>query len=1395
MRFRSKLAIFLTLCIVWGSIKGYMVYENRQIYNDEDWEGGTVYLIPSTHADTYWKGEWAGPNIGILLDNIINALMMIDRNSDFRYTIDQAGIAYTFIMEYPEYKDKLARAIEKGQIEVAGGGVTQADLNLPSGEGLLRNFIIGNKWFEQEFGINLDVCWQVDTFGAPSSLPSILSSMDFKYMYYKRDGRGRPEGAYWWDGADGSQILCWKTHYGRYPITAPDLVGMIYDMINKPMADILTSGDIMLHIGGDKCAPLTMLMDYIETWNVFYANKSGYRVKVATPSEFFEKISKEASGLTHYGFGQDNNPVNEGLQTSYIETKVLSRKWENYASIAETFSTLGRNLLNLSSIQTPDELQEGWWLNSFLYHHDTVTGTAPDDIVEYYLNDYRSQSLRADRVLSQALTSFTREINIQSNTNALVVFNSESSYREEIVETEIPIDLSTFAEYENPLFDTNKIGINITDLKSKHRMPAQITSINTNSETLPITTAEIAFLCGIESVGYHSYGYNFTYDEISPTFESIGYENSSSEVIIWNGIYNITWNMNSGGNINSLKYKGTQSLEPGTSIGFAYADTSNDPYRIPVNTIQSKSSEYTASYELDVGNVYTTLKLNIPMDWYNLSVEYKIRINSSLIEMRVTYKHLEENGSIANLLLMNWPWSDISSDWVNGAPYGWTNNNNDASSNKPFPGTHWSIIENNTLGLGIYDRGIVARDWNKNEQTMSLVLCHQNDPYNDAPGTDNPLAKQERPDFLYDEIEQYTLEFGFEYYNPSWSDSEIPQKGRNFNRPLQIIGIDNELNQYLAHFISKPEDPNLSDWGSFIDINSTNVVFTAFKPAELSNDLIMRTMTYPYTSTTSNVSITFLKNLPKTLNLNELELVTSLEREFGASPSDPSINEIQWTHNYDDSNNYVNFSSQVFQEGLLRSFRIPIIDADVLAPLISWNSPRFGISRLPVSIKAQVRENSSFEIKGRYTEDDGITWQELPDFDIKEIEEGIFTITASIIPKQRGKLRVQLKIVDKSGNMRSIGYFNTTYAHERTSYGDEMQVAYHTPQIRILFPIYYLIPIVGAFLFLIWILIRDNKNIQKLRNTNLLEEEKEEHETEEENRISKIIRSKYNNFIVRVHEFKQSQAENPTRLYLLIGFLIMFLFSFILQSTFVYDYSDVTRFVFTDEYVLDHLQFIRRNSWFMTIYLIGLLGFLLVLTVTLKYKHKKQMPVYSGAIFLSIPFITATLQMFLHLLSSNVAELPALFAFYEVMNLYINPLMLIFHIIVVYVAIKVPRLFPDTIVNGYNQKAEQSEQKEKNAISEWIKTIMLYIWKGFSYLLLLAVLCYFSVIVFIDYFTHYWDGTAFGLLSSGQAYVIWCYYAFVIIFFAMISAASAIIFEILPKKMRVPWSLKSRGIL
>ena len=212
-----------------------------------------------------------------------------------------------------------------------------------------------------------------------------------------------------------------------------------------------------------------------------------------------------------------------------------------------------------------------------------------------------------------------------------------------------------------------------------------------------------------------------------------------------------------------------------------------------------------------------------------------------------------------------------------------------------------------------------------------------------------------------------------------------------------------------------------------------------------------------------------------------------------------------------------------------------------------------------------IEDNSSISVFGRYSEDAGITWTDLPEFTIEELDDNTYCVKSRIVPRFHGKLRVQIKAVDEAGNVKTLGYFNTTYSYQMTSYGDELLVAYHTPQIRILFPLYYIIPVIGVLIAVLWVLIKKSPVREKARQ-NTLEEDNANNNNENNNNNNnnknknnnddnndiildngeKNSENRFQPIFEVIDRFKYKLGAN--RLYLLSGLIVLFLFSFILQA-------------------------------------------------------------------------------------------------------------------------------------------------------------------------------------------------------------------------------------------------------
>jgi alpha-mannosidase len=75
--------------------------------------------------------------------------------------------------KYPEMNAEIKKRIKEGRWEVVGGMWVEPDLNMPSGEAQVRSILLGKRWFQKEYGVDVRIGWNPDSFGYNWQLPQI----------------------------------------------------------------------------------------------------------------------------------------------------------------------------------------------------------------------------------------------------------------------------------------------------------------------------------------------------------------------------------------------------------------------------------------------------------------------------------------------------------------------------------------------------------------------------------------------------------------------------------------------------------------------------------------------------------------------------------------------------------------------------------------------------------------------------------------------------------------------------------------------------------------------------------------------------------------------------------------------------------------------------------------------------------------------------------------------------------------------------------------------------------------------------------------------------------------------------------------------------------------------
>ena len=87
----------------------------------------------------------------------------------------------------------------------------EPDCNLPDGESLARQMLVGTRYFEHEFGVETKVVWLPDCFGFTWALPSLMAAAGLPYFVTHKLSWSQtnriPHDTFRWRGPDGSEVL------------------------------------------------------------------------------------------------------------------------------------------------------------------------------------------------------------------------------------------------------------------------------------------------------------------------------------------------------------------------------------------------------------------------------------------------------------------------------------------------------------------------------------------------------------------------------------------------------------------------------------------------------------------------------------------------------------------------------------------------------------------------------------------------------------------------------------------------------------------------------------------------------------------------------------------------------------------------------------------------------------------------------------------------------------------------------------------------------------------------------------------------------------------------------------------------------------------------------------
>ncbi len=169
-----------------------------------------VYGVGHAHIDTAWLWP-VRETVRKCARTFASQIHNIETYPDYVFGESQAQLYEFTKTYYPKLYAKIKKAVAEGRWEIQGGMWVEADCNIPSGESLVRQFLVGKNFFRDEFGVEVKNLWLPDVFGYSGNLPQILQRAGMGYFLTQKLSWNAynkfPHNTFWWRGIDGSKVL------------------------------------------------------------------------------------------------------------------------------------------------------------------------------------------------------------------------------------------------------------------------------------------------------------------------------------------------------------------------------------------------------------------------------------------------------------------------------------------------------------------------------------------------------------------------------------------------------------------------------------------------------------------------------------------------------------------------------------------------------------------------------------------------------------------------------------------------------------------------------------------------------------------------------------------------------------------------------------------------------------------------------------------------------------------------------------------------------------------------------------------------------------------------------------------------------------------------------------
>ncbi len=768
----------------------------------------TVYVIPHTH----WEGavfKTREEYLEMGLPHIVKALYLLKKYPDYRFVLDQMCYVRPFLERYPAEVPAFRQFLSQGRLQIAGGTDTMHDNNIPSGESIVRQYLLGKSYFRDALGYDVTTGWGLDTFGHNAQMPQILKLAGMKSYWFQR---GVPSidtpSEFLWQGLDGTKIPAFWLPISYAALnTLPSSETAFATLVQGRFhaLDRFSKGhERVLMAGADVWEPEELLPIQVPKFN--HAGQAPFSLRLAVPADYEAEVAKRGGTPVISG---ELNPVFQGIYSTRIEVKQAMRNLERLLTSAEKLNAIAAALGARAERET---IEDGWEPVLFNQAHDLSSGVMVDKVYEDSMQRYNQAQRIAEEVVRVNLDYILGRADTSGEGVPVAVFNLLGWPRADVVEVDV--------SFSDP-------GVRTFVLRDSggHPVPVQMLSVLRNDDD-GIRQARIAFLArDVPAMGYEIY--HVVPNAPGSTGSSPGSSHHSrleDSASIENEFYRASFHLWTGemtslvlkernwevlarsGNVVAREHDGGDFWELyGTLNGGRFTAMKKEiPPPRPAYT-QWSNDFVGGNGATTEGPVFSEFHISHPFGKNHFGTRVRLYHGVRRIDIRTELVNQEEFVRYRAVF----PTSITKGTATGEIPFGAIAR----PERSEFPVQNWSDWSDGAKGLAVLNRGLPGNNVAGGEMMLSLMRSTRLISYGYIGGLEPGVGS----DTALGIGRKYTLDYALLPHAGDWREAALWRAGLEFNNPL------------IARTAAVHQGTLPNRWG-MLEVSADNVVTSALKP-------------------------------------------------------------------------------------------------------------------------------------------------------------------------------------------------------------------------------------------------------------------------------------------------------------------------------------------------------------------------------------------------------------------------------------------------------------------------------------------------------------------------------------------------------------------------------------